>query len=113
MAEKTYTNRHRGSVGAAVEAVADKAVTSAEKWQRMEIYDGPSSVGVSISIGRSESYGSAKYSVTVNHHVSVTNDVDEKAAAFIEAKSFCMEKVLEVEKSVQSQIFPNNFKENQ
>lgn len=111
MSEKTYVNRHRESVRATVEAVADKAITTEDKWQRMEILEGPSSVGVSISIGRSESYGSAKYSVTVNHNVSCPNDVDEKAAAFIEAKSFCMEKVRAVEKEVLNQVFPNNFKD--
>jgi hypothetical protein len=109
---KEYVNRHRNAVGATVEAAADKAISSFNSWKRMEIKEGESNVGVSISIGRSEDYGRNKYSITINHSVSCGQDADSKAAAFEEAASFCMEKAQNLEKEVVNQFYPTGFKGN-
>ena len=110
--EKKYVNRHRQSVGATIEAAANKALTSKNEWKRMEIAEGEASVSVSISVGRSESYGTSKYSVTVNHSVSCGQDAESKENAFQEASSFCMAQIENLEKDVINQFFPNNFKES-
>tara|TARA_B100000242_G_scaffold204654_1_gene148441 strand:- start:1441 stop:1791 length:351 start_codon:yes stop_codon:yes gene_type:complete len=113
MSEKTYKNRHRvraEQVKAAVDTVVNKETNHKSRWQRMEITEGPSSVGVSITIGESASYGSEKWSATITNHVSHGNVVEKKDAAFTEALSFCMEKVLVVREEICSNIFPNTFK---